>query len=270
MPTEEQRTSREPLPPRSPPPPQQAQGSFPTPELRTYTTAARIVPPGFSQPFAMPPAYTMVQTPGPDFGKHKCVRPPANVQPPLNIELGMVEICTFMPDWLMIPEVIIRMMRNGANASILAKIELKAIDQLTSANLAKRCDITNKQMSIYGKAFFRVREGQEWDITYARNFGPQNDLTANTWRNPTDQPYGAWKLEEIFGKVPRENWPKGFDRGLFTQCLEYAAMFLRKELWTAHIAGLVKVLRLQSPAAPATGNRDQLVVSQFSIPDPSE
>lgn len=253
-----------------PPPPQQVQGPLPTHGLRTYTTAARIVPPGFLQPFAMPPAYTMVRTPGPDYGKHKVVRPPANVQPPLNIELGMVEICTFMPDWLMIPEVMSRMMQNRADASILGKIELKAINQLTAVNLAKRCDILNKQMSIYGKALFRVPQGQEWDIAYAQSAGPQNDLTANTWRNPTDQPFGAWKLDEIFSKVPRENWPKGDDLGLFTQCLEYAAMFPRKELWSAHVAGLVKVLQLQPPAAPATGNRDQLVVSRFSIPDPSE
>lgn len=212
------------------------------------------------------PLYAIMHDPGSDIRN----RPPANVQPPINMELGLVEICTFMPDWLLVPELLVRLMRNGADATMLAKIELNAVNQLTSANLNRRRHSIAERMGKHGKARFGIPGDQVWNLAYAQNAGLENDLTVNSWTNPTGEAWGSWKLVSMYSQVPRDNWPKGEDRMLFTQCMEFAAAFPAKDLDTSHIPWIVQTLKLQQPAAPVNGNRDQLAVSQFSIPDPTE
>lgn len=220
------------------------------------------------QPKARLPLYATKRNSNSEYGAYKADRPPANVAPPLNIDLGLMEICTFLPDWLIIPEVLIRVMRNGADARLLAKIELYAIGQLDILTFDRRRNSLVKQMSNQGKPRFGVPVDWVWSIEYAREAGPENDLTANGWRNPTNQPWGAWKLNDIASHVPRENWPKGEDRLLFTQCLEFAALFPEKDLDTSHIPCIVQTLGLQAPAGPANENRDQVAVEQCGIAEP--
>lgn len=53
-------------------------------------------------------------------------RAPRNAQWPLNIEISLVEICTFCPSWFMIPEAVGRAIRNGWSREALTKAELLA------------------------------------------------------------------------------------------------------------------------------------------------
>ncbi|KAK4505950.1 hypothetical protein PRZ48_003915 [Zasmidium cellare] len=263
--SDHQRAERAEIP--SSPPSQPPGRPEPTPALLNFVQAAFLKPPPSTQPTARMPLYATMRNLE-DF--YSAARPPANVQPPLNVDLGLVEICTFMPDWLLVPELLVRLMRNGADASMLAKIELSAINKLTQPNLNKRRGSHDARMEKHGKACFGVPENQVWNNAYAQAAGPENDLTANSWTNPTSEAWGSWKLESIYSIVPKENWPKGKDRLLFTQCLEYAAMFPGKDLDTAHIPWIVEKLRLGQPALPASGNRDQAAVKRFGIADPSE
>ncbi|KAM0712239.1 hypothetical protein Q7P37_011333 [Cladosporium fusiforme] len=45
------------------------------------------------------------------YGHHD--RPPTNVQWPMDIDISIIEICTFCPDWFLNPEAIARAVRNG-------------------------------------------------------------------------------------------------------------------------------------------------------------
>ncbi|KXS96216.1 hypothetical protein AC578_9642 [Pseudocercospora eumusae] len=61
-----------------------------------------------------------------------------------------------------------------------------------------------------------------WKTKEAEEQGLQHDLTANHWGQKEGIVFGHVHLSDIYGPVPVGNWPTGLDRGITTQCLEWA------------------------------------------------
>lgn len=203
---------------------------------------------------------------------------PPEVQPPLNIEIGIIEICTFFPHWLQLPEVIMRALRNGWRRSTLAKAQLHAIDNLTKAHLKTASERVQQQICIGGKLFCGMRLDERWSTeTAIQRYGQQNDLTANNWKlRPlhTNGPghkttFVHVKLSDIRAPVPRERYPTGEDRLLLTQCLEFDAANPGLNLDTSQIDWIIRSQNFVAP--PAVGNRDVAALRRLNrrVPEPS-
>lgn len=240
-------------------------------------------------PTPAPQATAHPIAPPPNTGPHKYLkahheRPPDNVQWPMNIEISMIEICTFCPDWLLNPEVIARAIRNGWNREAIAKAQLYATDELTHENWLRQNGRIQKQISFGGKMFDNVSiasindGGRRFDSEYFRNrHGEQLDLTANAWRL-RDTYQNARVVNESTGHMPLSalyncvvNWPAGEDRMLMTQCLEFARNNPQLNLDTSHWDWIVQSQNFAAPAAaPAGVNRDDEALKRLheNVDDP--
>ncbi|KAK4632238.1 hypothetical protein CLAFUW4_02436 [Fulvia fulva] len=169
---------------------------------------------------AIPLSITIRNVDGPPTGTYLDGWPPVNIQPPLDIDIGFVEICVFFPAWLQIQELLIRLMRNAVTQKMLAKLVLSAVGNLDKKNLKKCYDKITRRISLCGKAHFNV---DSWDISTARAAGRTEDMTANLWTNPSDMEWAHAKFSEVYSPVSEESWPTGMNRGgLLTQCIEWA------------------------------------------------
>lgn len=225
----------------------------------------------------------------PNTGPHRYLRPhherpPDNVQWPMNIEISMIEICTFCPDWLLNPEVIARAIRNGWNREAIAKAQLYATDELTHDNWLRQNGRIQKQISFGGKLFDNVSiasindGGRRFDSEYFRNrHGQQLDLTANAWRlkdtyqnaRVASESIGHMPLSALYNRVI--NWPSGEDRMLMTQCLEFARNNQQLNLDTSHWDWIIQSQNFAAPAAMRTGvNRDDEALRRLheNVDDP--
>lgn len=244
--------------------------------------------PSPSHPFLRPlaPAPPQNQPPTVDrvtylYGHHG--RPPVNTQWPLSIDISIIEICTFCPDWLLIPEAIGRAVRNGWTRDSLAKAILHAENNLTSDSLQKRLGRIQKQISmgcklVDDKSLATIADGgSRFKADDFRSLhGLQNDLTANNWRlrdtytsaEPSDET-GHMSLSAMSAHVA--NWPSGSDRLIMTQCMEYARDHPQEGLDTRHWAAIFGRHGFVEPPAPAGGqNRDVEARDRFdrAVPNP--
>lgn len=202
-------------------------------------------------------------------------RPRRNTQWPMNIEISMVEICTFGPSWFMIPECIGRAIRNGWSREALAKAQLYAEDASTRDPFATRYGRIQKQISQGGKILNGVGEETRFNSDEFRaRHGMQNDLTANSWRfkgsyvKHTEEWLGDIPLKDIYAHVVR--WPTGNDRMLMTQCLEFARDNPERELDTSHWDWIISSQGFTAPPPLASGeHRDVEALKRVNqMPNP--
>jgi len=190
-------------------------------------------------------------------------RPSQGLVWPANIEISLVEICAFCPNWFMIPELVARAIRNGWTREALSKAELHAVGSLDwdswqtatgriQKHISAGCKlidgVSSEDRSRHNSKDFRVRHG------------PQNDLTAGAWRFKAQyepgkpvQP-GHMPLSHVYEGVV--NWPVGNDRLLMTQCLEFAKANEHLNLDTSHWDWIIRSQGLTAPPAPAGLSRD--------------
>lgn len=205
-------------------------------------------------------------------------RPPVNVQWPLDIDIGIIEICTFCPDWLLVPEMIARAVRNGWSRQTLAKAILHAENRLTRGNFQTAYGRVQKQISIgcklvEGTSLASIAGGgARFNSDDFRNsHGLQHDLTANSWRlrgtytsaHPVEE-MGHMRLSTMLSSVV--NWPTGADRLLLTQCMEYARDHPEENLDTRHWDEIIKRHGFTEPPAPVPArgvNRDTEALEQL-------
>lgn len=203
-------------------------------------------------------------------------RAPRNAQWPLNIEISLVEICTFCPSWFMIPEAVGRAIRNGWSREALTKAELLAENPvLDYGAFTTRHGRIQKQISQGAKMLNGVAEStRHHSNTFARHHGVQNDLTANSWRfrysyeKHKHEWLGDVPLSMMYDKVVQ--WPTGNDRMIMTQCLEYARDNPERELDTSHWDWIIASQNLTAPLPLANGqHRDVEALERINqVPDP--
>jgi hypothetical protein len=202
-------------------------------------------------------------------------KPPRRVQWPMDIEISIVEICTFCPDWFQNPEVIARAIRNGWSREALAKVQVRAEGLTTYDDFKTRHGRIQKQISKGGKLI----DGHS-DRFNARSFrdrhGPQDDLTADDWLfshsydgSRSQEWLGDMQLSALYNNVV--TWPTGNDRLLMTQCLEFALQNPGRQLDTSHWAWIISSQNLTAPPALPNGqHRDDEALERVNlIPNPT-
>jgi hypothetical protein len=194
---------------------------------------------------------------------HHQGRPSQGLIWPANVDIGIVEICAFCPNWFMIPELVARAIRNNWTREALGKAQLHALDALTweewlraSARIQKQissgCKLIDSQFSDN-----KVRHNSQ---SFKERYGPQNDLTATAWHfNVEYEPgtpvqTGHMPLSSLYAGIV--NWPVGNDRLLMTQCLEFARNNEHLNLDTSHWDWIIRSQGLTVPPAPVGRNRD--------------
>lgn len=203
-------------------------------------------------------------------------RPPFNVQPPMNVDITLTEICTFFPSWFLLPEVAVRAVRNGWGRRDIAKAQLHAANLLDRENLAKAENRIQKQISDGGKHFCGLwgADDDRWNSEEQRtalgeddgksmvilksaylsraNVG-KSDLTANDWtfrppKRGTPAEYGHVKLADLVNGVV--NPPDPLDQGLVTKCIAFAAVNPHLDLDTSHWDWIIHQLSTIGIPAP--------------------
>ncbi|GAB7334131.1 hypothetical protein MBLNU13_g06203t1 [Cladosporium sp. NU13] len=204
-------------------------------------------------------------------------RPRRNVQWPENIEISLVEIATFCPNWFQTPEVVGRAIRNGWSREDIAKAQLLAEDPTSRHKLARRSGRVQKQASHAHRLLTGEPELLRSNANALRAlYGMQNDLTANAWffKHSYDAEFNA--LEHL-GDVPLSAlyahvhiWPTGNDRLLMTQCLEFARQNPGRQLDTSHWNWIITSQGLAAPPPLANGaHRDVDALQRLrQLPDP--
>ena len=204
-------------------------------------------------------------------------KPAVNVQPPNNINIGVLEICTFFPNWFQIPEVIVRAIRNGWTRRGIAKAQLHADNQLRRAHLKTAENRIQKQMSEGGNLWSGYKKGEPWNLKEVADLGQEDDLTANGWQlrceHDPDQKFMSFEhitLADIRNQVPRARWPTGQDRLLLTQCLEFAEANPHLDLDTSHYDWIIRSQNLaDDPNLDGQHDADALDRLNDQVDDPS-
>ncbi|KAI5358283.1 hypothetical protein Slin14017_G116440 [Septoria linicola] len=168
---------------------------------------------------------------------------PENARPPLNQIITHKEIAVFAEKWMVLPDVAMRVQRNGVKAGQTATLHLTALGLATDRIQLNRTKQTvKKQHTTGGKLYQNV---DSWDVQRARGLGPQDDLTTNSWNKPSGPPPKMqWKdipLLHFCQHVPFNNWPQGQDRGIMTRVLEFVSLH---DLWSATTADWDAIIKL--------------------------
>jgi len=193
----------------------------------------------------------------------------------------MLEIMTFLPDSMQIPEVAMRSYRNGYERKDLAKLHLDPMGLLTKANVKKSGERIQKQRSQCGLLLtgrsMTLGNDERWNgEDFAIHYGVQDDLTANTWAlrchydvRIRQMQFGHVPLSTIYSRVPAHKWPTGPDRLKLTQCLEFAAQNPLLGLDASHFDWIITIQGLQAPhialGVPSTSPHAIDFVSRFWI-----
>lgn len=107
-------------------------------------------------------------------------RPPAHTQPPLGVDIGIIEILTFFPNWLVLPMVAMRAVHAGWGSVALAKAQLRPMGLLDAQNQGKTRAKIQKQLAEGAKSLYNWagnfngqalrnhhQGGWNWDLTAA-------------------------------------------------------------------------------------------------------
>jgi hypothetical protein len=198
---------------------------------------------------------------------------------PANVDISLVEICTFCPNWFMLPEPAARAVRNGWTREALGKAQLHAVGALGWDEWQRAINRIQKQVSACCKLIDgfssedRVRHNSQ---AFRIRHGPQNDLTASAWQFKVEYEPGTpvqtghVPLSYLCGVVV--NWPVGNDRLLMTQCLEFARNNEHLNLDTSHWDWIIRSQGLTAPPVPARLNRDVEAYQRLnsSVADPQD
>jgi hypothetical protein len=205
-------------------------------------------------------------------------RPSQGLIWPANVEIGIVEVCTFCPNWLMLPVPVARAIRNGWTREALGKAQLHALGALGWEEWMRAIARIQKQISSGCKMMDGVSNDQyrHNSQNFRQRHGLQNDLTASTWQFKAEYEPGVpvqtghMPLSSLYGGVV--NWPVGGDRLLMTQCLEFARSNEHLGLDTSHWAWIIQSQGLTAPPAPVGVNRDVDAYQRLnaSVADPQD
>ncbi len=225
------------------------------PTLHTNT-----IPPTMSNPpapatrmYGSTNVSTRAGNPNQVYGNQIVGRPPHNVAPPLNIDISMVEICTFCPSWFLIPEVAMRAQQNGWTRKALAMAQFDATNTYT--NISPEAFVIGssriqKQTSLCGTAMFNVKTWSS-EVPKQQGYTGNQDLTANNWHLKSDhlgskkqETFGHVALRDIYQQVQYQRWPQGEDRMILTKCLEFAHNNPHLDLDTSHYGWIIQFLGL--------------------------
>ena len=203
--------------------------------------------------------------------------PRRSVQWPENIEISLVEIATFCPNWFQNPEVVSRAIRNGWSREDIAKVQLLAEDPITRDKFKTRYERVQQQISTGCKMLDGQPTARRFNAAAFRaRHGMQNDFTANAWsfRHSYDpaghtlEHLGDMPLSSFFAHV--QTWPTGNDRLLMTQCLEFASQNLARQLDSSHWDWIITSQGFATPPPLANGvHRDVDALQRLrQLPDP--
>ncbi|KAF7189046.1 hypothetical protein HII31_09468 [Pseudocercospora fuligena] len=203
--------------------------------------------------------------PQPDFHRGVAIR---TLELPHDIDYGTKELLTFFPDCICVNEILIRWIRNGISAEMVAKCLLSIRDDLTHEKFIWTRNLIRKRM---------IEAMKITDIPLKAPNVPEADdrMTSNHWAGgQTFPPFAErTKLEQLGGKVPRENWPQGRDRGPLTMCLEKVKDVPFTGFDTSAISELIRYFDDRGeafrPPIPEAGlNWDLEFFADFDCPDP--
>jgi hypothetical protein len=196
--------------------------------------------------------------------------PTIEAAPPRNIDIGMLEICTFFPNWLLLPEVSMRAQANGWTRKDIVEAQLNATDVLrntSSDEVVKAGNRVQKQYSSGGRAMFAF-EG-DWSSLIPEKCGytGNQDLTANNWHfksqwegSNKENKFKHISLKFVYTRV--QNWPQGADRLILTKCLEFAFANQHLDLDTSHFGWIMHVLGLAS-GTHLNADHDRAALERF-------
>lgn len=134
---------------------------------------------------------------------------------PPDIDYGTKELLTFFPDCICVKEILVRWIRNGIGAEMVAKCLLSIRGNLTHEKFVWTRNLIRKRMiEAMNIAPIPLRAPNVPE--------PDDRMTSNHWAGGQTYPPSLerTKLELLGQKIPREDWPQGRDRGPLTMCLE--------------------------------------------------
>lgn len=210
---------------------------------------------------------------------HRGHRPSQGLIWPANVDIGLVEICTFCPNWFMLPEPVARAIRNGWTREALGKVQLHALGALGWGEWLRAASRIQKQISAGCKLIDGIPAGKQYrhnSPDFRERHGPQDDLTATAWQFKAEYEPGTpvqtghMPLASLYRDVV--NWPVGNDRLLMTQCLEFSRNNEHLRLDTSHWDWIIQSQGLTAPSAPVGVNRDVEAYQNLnaSIADPQD
>lgn len=201
-------------------------------------------------------------------------RPLPNVCLPLNTDISVAELMTFFPNSVQIPLLATRFMRNGFKVQTLAKMQLSAIDDQDEKHAAKVEDKLKWQYKHAGEcewSHLKEVDRTSWS-GIAKKEGACHDVTANHLKLRHEYPgweqsqsWGHCKLSQVYEAVEDDKWPRGPDRMVLTQCLEFAKSNEHLDLDTSHWGWIAQHIGAQSPPTPAGyATRDEEAANRYA------
>lgn len=197
-------------------------------------------------------------------GKQKDTAP-ANMIPPACV-LTAAEALIFWPESSQRHEFLERLLRNGAQQSMIAGIRnygrnhvhlgLQAISsntihyQITKV-VKDVADRTGAGVAAY------VGVPRQQRLVLVSNLGPDNNMGTSHWAGfDGDKDLNVWdaRLIDLAGGVV--NWPTGFMKGPFTQCIELAVNTSDAGLLVSDVPRLITQNNFVLPPCPGSGNYD--------------
>lgn len=144
--------------------------------------------------------------------------------------IGAMELCTFFPNHTQWPNALLRLKRNGWVIKNIAKAQLFARANLTTATLVKRNAALRHQI-VKARAEYHAARGNDaepLDMTVAVNDGdatawqPGETVAKRIARKAIPSLLDVSLLDCASGVI---NWPQGEDVGIVSQCITLAVMY---------------------------------------------
>lgn len=162
---------------------------------------------------------------------HDRVKVKDTARPPRNEIIPHAEITIFAAKWRTIPMVAVRFEKNGITRQMTSEMHLQLLGLADNRDANKKyLQKVKKQYHQGGLLYYAVEDEEEW--ASEKSF-PEDDLTSNEWYfrdcyrfdNPPTKEWQDIPLRDFYGHIPRNEWPKGQDRGAMTKVFEMVQDF---------------------------------------------
>ncbi|KAK3075830.1 hypothetical protein LTR53_000532 [Teratosphaeriaceae sp. CCFEE 6253] len=203
--------------------------------------------------------------------------PVHNAQPPLGpagVQISVMEIMTYNPNWVLLPPVAMRLGCNGYRPEDLASMFLRTRRPSTPADHSRAVTRIKKQLSEAGKLYLSQASGTRIvSDKVQRDLGPQDDSTALTWETRGAYPGSIQSAEFVHVKLSSfyshlsggpDGLLTGSDALSLTKCLRFASENPLLDLDTSQFDWIMHMLAsapsqqhngLYAPAPPVAGSR---------------
>lgn len=172
-----------------------------------------------------------------------------------NCAIGIVEFLSFFPVHTQWPEAGLRPYRNEWRHTDVAKVQLHARGTLTKDAYRKRVDALKHQILTNGRAVFN--DGTFTPTTHPHLMTAVTTYDASNYssgENISRILYDASLVDIAEGVV---NWPTGEDRGIVTQCIEYAFQNDLDQYTTADIPRIAQQMGFAAPGEASRADWDK-------------